>query len=169
MLEIIRFHVIGRPQLVGTTSVESSERLSERLASEPVRRLLQTVLIREAWRQKFNPKGDDFSAPKELAVLNEPLSKLRMPELRKLGAQYGIETLDLADASNRERLLGALQLTDADWERLQPLFDAGIPHQVLNARKHTEESLIIAGAGAFGAVTIATNMAGQRRGYQAGR
>ena len=161
VLEIIRFHVIGRPQLVGTTSVESSERLSERLASEPVRRLLQTVLIREAWRQKFNPKGDDFSAPKELAVLNEPLSKLRMPELRKLGAQYGIETLDLADASNRERLLGALQLTDADWERLQPLFDAGIPHQVLNARKHTEESLIIAGAGAFGAVTIATNMAGR--------
>ena len=37
----------------------------------------------------------------------------------------------------------------------------GVPHQVLNARKHTEESQIIAGAGAFGAVTIATNMAGR--------
>ncbi|MFU8772704.1 MAG: hypothetical protein ACNA8H_09830, partial [Anaerolineales bacterium] len=37
----------------------------------------------------------------------------------------------------------------------------GIPHEVLNARKHTEESQIIAGAGAFGAVTIATNMAGR--------
>ena len=36
-----------------------------------------------------------------------------------------------------------------------------MPHQVLNARKHTEESQIIAGAGAFGAVTIATNMAGR--------
>ena len=161
VLEIIRFHAIGRPQLVGTTSVESSERLSDRLAPELVRRLLQTVLIREAWRQKFNPKGDDFSAPKELAVLNEPLNKLRMPELRKLASQYGIETLDLADVSNRALLLGALHLTDADWERLQPLFDAGVPHQVLNARKHTEESIIIAGAGAFGAVTIATNMAGR--------
>jgi preprotein translocase subunit SecA len=32
---------------------------------------------------------------------------------------------------------------------------------VLNARKHTEESQIIAGAGAFGAITIATNMAGR--------
>jgi preprotein translocase subunit SecA len=31
----------------------------------------------------------------------------------------------------------------------------------LNARQHTEESQIIAGAGAFGAVTIATNMAGR--------
>jgi len=36
-----------------------------------------------------------------------------------------------------------------------------VPHQVLNARKHTEESQIIAGAGSFGAVTIATNMAGR--------
>jgi preprotein translocase subunit SecA len=32
---------------------------------------------------------------------------------------------------------------------------------VLNARKHTEESQIIAQAGAFGSVTIATNMAGR--------
>ena len=32
---------------------------------------------------------------------------------------------------------------------------------MLNARKHTEESQIIASAGAFGAVTIATNMAGR--------
>ena len=36
-----------------------------------------------------------------------------------------------------------------------------MPHQVLNARRHTEESQIIAGAGARGAVTIATNMAGR--------
>ncbi len=32
---------------------------------------------------------------------------------------------------------------------------------MLNARKHDEESQIIASAGAFGAVTIATNMAGR--------
>ena len=29
--EIVRYHVLGRPMLVGTTSVESSERLSNRL------------------------------------------------------------------------------------------------------------------------------------------
>ena len=45
--------------------------------------------------------------------------------------------------------------------RLAADLQAGIPHEVLNARKHTEESQIIAGAGAFGAVTIATNMAGR--------
>ncbi|MFT3895006.1 MAG: hypothetical protein QM730_25555 [Anaerolineales bacterium] len=41
------------------------------------------------------------------------------------------------------------------------MLQGGVPNQVLNARKHTEESQIIAGAGAFGAVTIATNMAGR--------
>jgi preprotein translocase subunit SecA len=36
-----------------------------------------------------------------------------------------------------------------------------IPHQVLNARYHEQEALIIADAGCPGAVTIATNMAGR--------
>lgn len=38
---------------------------------------------------------------------------------------------------------------------------AGIPHQVLNAKNHEEEGGIIAQAGRKGAVTIATNMAGR--------
>ncbi len=37
----------------------------------------------------------------------------------------------------------------------------GIPHQVLNAKYHEKEAGIIAQAGRFGAVTIATNMAGR--------
>jgi preprotein translocase subunit SecA len=44
---------------------------------------------------------------------------------------------------------------------LKAVIQGGVAHMVLNARKHTEESQIIAGAGAFGAVTIATNMAGR--------
>nr|WP_041446593.1 preprotein translocase subunit SecA [Pseudothermotoga thermarum] len=38
---------------------------------------------------------------------------------------------------------------------------AGIPHQVLNAKHHEKEAMIIAQAGQKGAVTIATNMAGR--------
>ena len=38
---------------------------------------------------------------------------------------------------------------------------AGIPHNVLNAKYHEQEAQIIAQAGKFGAVTIATNMAGR--------
>ena len=37
----------------------------------------------------------------------------------------------------------------------------GIPHHVLNAKHHEKEASIIAQAGKFGAVTIATNMAGR--------
>ena len=38
---------------------------------------------------------------------------------------------------------------------------AGIPHNVLNAKYHEQEAQIVAQAGKFGAVTIATNMAGR--------
>ncbi len=159
--EIIQFHVQGRPQLVGSTSVENSDRLSERLKPEPVRRLLQTLILRQAWMDKNNiSEGDVVSAP-QLNILNEPLDKLKMPELRHLGNELGVESLDPGDPSNHPAVLRILNLQPADLPRLLPIFEAGIPHNVLNARKHTEESLIIAGAGAFGAVTIATNMAGR--------
>ena len=38
---------------------------------------------------------------------------------------------------------------------------AGIPHSVLNAKNDAAEAEIIAQAGALGAVTISTNMAGR--------
>ncbi len=41
------------------------------------------------------------------------------------------------------------------------LDQANIPHQVLNAKQHEREALIVAEAGRPGAVTIATNMAGR--------
>ena len=44
----------------------------------------------------------------------------------------------------------------------------GIPHNVLNARYHEQEASIIAQAGRFGAVTIATNMAGRGTDIQLG-
>ncbi len=37
----------------------------------------------------------------------------------------------------------------------------GVPHQVLNAKNHLKEAMIIADAGRKGAVTVATNMAGR--------
>jgi preprotein translocase subunit SecA len=47
-------------------------------------------------------------------------------------------------------------------ETLSKLFKrAGIPHNVLNAKYHQREAEIVAEAGRYGAVTIATNMAGR--------
>lgn len=45
---------------------------------------------------------------------------------------------------------------------------AGIEHNVLNARQHEQEAKIVADAGKFGAVTIATNMAGRGTDIQLG-
>jgi preprotein translocase subunit SecA len=44
----------------------------------------------------------------------------------------------------------------------------GVPHQVLNARYHEQEAMIIADAGVPGTVTIATNMAGRGTDIQLG-
>jgi preprotein translocase subunit SecA len=41
------------------------------------------------------------------------------------------------------------------------LTSANVPHQVLNAKNHEQEARIITDAGKFGAVTIATNIAGR--------
>ena len=47
-------------------------------------------------------------------------------------------------------------------ERLSEMLKRrGIPHQVLNAKYHEMEAQIVAQAGRYKAVTIATNMAGR--------
>jgi preprotein translocase subunit SecA len=46
-------------------------------------------------------------------------------------------------------------------ELLSRMLPRGVPHAVLNAKRHKEEAEIVARAGQEGAVTIATNMAGR--------
>lgn len=158
-LEIMRCHAQGRPVLVGTTSVELSERISNRLRAEPVRRLALMWLLRKAWMDVHHQEEDGRAIP-ELEFLNAPLDQLPIAEMRKMARELDMP-FNPESPENQPRLLEILELGEADAARLNALLQGGIPHQVLNARKHTEESQIIAGAGAFGAVTIATNMAGR--------
>ncbi len=159
--EILSYHVIGRPILVGTTSVELSELVSSRLEGMMVRRLAQTLLLRDAWFEKNNAVEDGRQI-EALIPLNAPLEKLRTQVMRQIMKAEGLTIpLSPTDESNLPRLIRILGLDAEHAERLAAVLQSGIPHQVLNARKHTEESQIIAGAGAFGAVTIATNMAGR--------
>jgi preprotein translocase subunit SecA len=158
-LEILRFFAVGRPQLVGTTSVEHSERLSDRLQAEPLRRLAQVMLIRQAWMDKNKVDMIEQAVP-ELKVLGTPIMDLDAGMLRPLARTYGI-SLNPEDPANLETLKRILYLSGSPEERIAQALAGGIPHAVLNARKHDEESQIIARAGAFGAVTIATNMAGR--------
>ncbi len=159
--EIIQFYVIGRPQLVGTTSVEHSELLSDRLSADAIRRLAQVLLIRDLYTEMKNIQITERAIP-ELQPTNAPLERIETGELRQLARSLGLSmSFNPEDADNVERLLRIFNLPPDGRERLIKMLQAGIPHQVLNARKHDEESKIIAKAGAFGAVTIATNMAGR--------
>jgi preprotein translocase subunit SecA len=157
--EILQNHARGRPVLVGTTSVEMSERLSRRLGADLIGRLATTLLIRSAWLEK-NARQEDGGRIPELQPLDAPLEKPRSTFIRKM-----IEELNLPqepDApANVEHLATILELKSEDRVRLLKALQLGIPHNTLNARRHTEESQIIAAAGGFGSVTIATNMAGR--------
>jgi len=158
--EILRYHIIGRPQLVGTTSVEHSERLSQRLQPELLRRLMQTILIRNAWLVKNNRQESEIAIP-ELQWLYKPLHELNSGDLRQFSRTVGLTSLNPEDPANLMQLQSLLEINSDGVPRLTKALQGGVPHQVLNARKHDEESQIIARAGAFGAVTIATNMAGR--------
>lgn len=159
--EILTFHVVGRPLLVGTTSVENSEQLSNRLDGASIRNLIYTLMIREKWMRKHDRFPDGRSIP-ELQPLNVPLDGLKLGNLRNLIKELDLElVLNINDPENMQLILDVLGLDKSHQERLAQVLKRGVEHDVLNARKHTEESQIIAGAGAFGAVMIATSMAGR--------
>ena len=71
-----------------------------------------------------------------------------------------IETIREAQKHGQPVLVGTTSIEKS--EELAALMQAaGVKHSVLNARFHEQEAQIIAQAGAPGAVTIATNMAGR--------
>ena len=71
-----------------------------------------------------------------------------------------IEDIKQAHSKGQPVLIGTVSIDKS--EKLSKLLDKeGIPHEVLNAKYHEKEAQIIAQAGKYGAVTIATNMAGR--------
>ena len=69
---------------------------------------------------------------------------------------------DIQDCIRREQpvLVGTTSIETSEFLAGE-LKKQGIPHEVLNAKQHEREALIVAQAGRPGAVTIATNMAGR--------
>jgi preprotein translocase subunit SecA len=153
--DIVSNHCRGRPILVGTTSVEMSEQLSQRLEAPLLRRWANVVLIRE----HLSGRDVDNATYREgMQALNRPLAEISTSDLRRLGHEVDVSGR-LTEQENLEALARILEIDDAD--RLADVLNRGLPHNVLNARHHTEEARIVARAGESGAVTIATNMAGR--------
>ena len=78
-----------------------------------------------------------------------------------------VKTIKEANAKGQPILVGTTSIEKS--ELLSSLLKRdGVPHNVLNARHHEQEAKIVADAGRFGAVTIATNMAGRGTDIQLG-
>lgn len=155
--EILQKHVIGQPVLVGSRSIEVSERLSERLNSERLQTLgMITLLQQRLWQDK---SLDKETRQKFQNLLNTNMDDLWVSKLNPIIKAFGVNPDPLAEENVKE-LAGYLGVAE-HWEKLRRILKEGIPHNVLNAKYHEREAEIIADAGRLGAVTIATNMAGR--------
>ena len=71
-----------------------------------------------------------------------------------------IEDIKESNKKGQPVLVGTVSIEKS--EKLSKMLDKEhIPHEVLNAKSHEKEAAIVAQAGKYGAVTIATNMAGR--------
>ena len=75
--------------------------------------------------------------------------------------------IEKAHAKGQPVLVGTTSIEKSEYLS-NMLKKAGVEHNVLNARQHEKEAQIVADAGKFGAVTIATNMAGRGTDIQLG-
>jgi len=78
-----------------------------------------------------------------------------------------LEEIRTAHEKGQPILVGTTSIEKSE-ELSAMLKQAGITHNVLNARQHEQEAQIVADAGRLGAVTIATNMAGRGTDIQLG-
>ena len=70
------------------------------------------------------------------------------------------DEISLVNRIGRPILVGTISVEKS--EKLSAILEGrGIKHEVLNAKNHEKEAGIVAMAGCFGAVTVATNMAGR--------
>ncbi len=95
---------------------------------------------------------------------NKPIARIDNTDVvyKNIAGKYRaiVEQVKACHAKGQPVLVGTVSIERS--EILSKLLKReGIPHNVLNAKFHEQEAGIVAQAGKFGAVTIATNMAGR--------
>ncbi|MDJ0625206.1 MAG: preprotein translocase subunit SecA [Candidatus Caenarcaniphilales bacterium] len=174
--EIVSAHKKGTPVLVGTTSIDKSEKLSEMLSKprasvellqfrvDRLKRSLQEInpiptdFIKDIDRLVDKPLNITYLAAKticEKALENENTSgKLKKSLEDALNStDFSISNVDTDLTCFIETFLSSAMVLEE--------IRKGVKHNVLNAKHHAKEAQIIAQAGRYKAITIATNMAGR--------
>jgi preprotein translocase subunit SecA len=113
-------------------------------------------------------EAEEFDKIYKLQVVviptHKPMIREDHPDLiyKTEDAKFNAVANEIQDVASKGRpvLVGTVSVEKS--ERLARLLEKrGVPHEVLNAKQHEREALIVANAGQPGAVTIATNMAGR--------
>jgi len=154
-------------------AIEAKERV--KVASES--RTLATITFQNFFRLYGKLSGmtgtalteaEEFAAIYSLDVVeiptNKPIARIDRPDVvykTEAGKFRAIvQQVKECNAKGQPVLVGTISIEKS--EILSKLLKReGIKHNVLNAKFHEQEALIVAQAGKFGAVTIATNMAGR--------
>ena len=95
---------------------------------------------------------------------NKPMIRKDLPDIiyKNEDVKFKAVINDIIESHKKGQpvLIGTVSIDKS--EKLSKMLDkAGLKHEVLNAKYHEKEAQIIAQAGKFGAITIATNMAGR--------
>src|SRR4030081_2205141 len=113
-------------------------------------------------------EAEEFDKIYKLQVVviptHRPMVREDHPDLiyKTEDAKFNAVANEIQEVASKGRpvLVGTVSVEKS--ERLARLLEKrGVPHEVLNAKQHEREALIVANAGQPGAVTIATNMAGR--------
>ena len=77
-------------------------------------------------------------------------------------AKFEAVVIDLEERHEKGQpvLVGTVSVEKSE-KLSQKLKQHGIPHEVLNAKQHTREAMVVTQAGRLGSITVATNMAGR--------
>ena len=145
--------VAGESKTLATITFQNFFRLYDKLSG-----MTGTALTEE----------EEFASIYRLDVVeiptNKPVARIDHPDVvfRTEAGKYRaiVEQVKACHAKGQPVLVGTISIEKS--ELLSKLLKKeGIRHNVLNAKHHEQEAQIVAQAGHFGAVTIATNMAGR--------
>ena len=145
--------VAGESKTLATITFQNYFRLYNKLSG-----MTGTALTEE---QEF---GDIYKLDIVEIPTNKPLARIDKPDVVYKNVQGKLRAIvaqiEECHAKGQPVLIGTVSIEKSE-ELSDILKKKGIPHNVLNAKNHEKEAEIVAQAGKFGAVTVATNMAGR--------